>query len=399
LTPAHDVSESEGDEDEESTLSNINANDLQFSHRGQTLTLRTAVEIKAWIAERKKRWPTAAKREKAKLEAEERKKKWEDEKAKKREMREEEREKDRERRAGVRRRLADEERVRWVEGKAKERQRFEGGREKKASLRIGKDRREKRVEMSAQDEKAKISAAANEGGKLQVQAQAQSRADKLRHKARQAQLDLEAAERELRELDSNATPSVAITTDATLNYASDSDVSMSSVLSNSSVLTSSSSESASDASSDTDSHTSSPSNSDIDEDNAPEAQSTKHPVPSFPQPQQTPPSSDPTSTSNSKAVPKSKQKGPCQYFSLHGRCKYGSKCKFSHTQPSAQAQHGKESSRAKAGTKTDSSLKTGITGKRKGLYQVMVDKEREDARKRVLDAIIGLGKRGVLDEK
>ena len=65
---------SSDDENEEAKLGQT-ANDtgLQFEHRGQVSTLKTASEIKAWIAERKKRFPTAAKAAIAQHEAGERK--------------------------------------------------------------------------------------------------------------------------------------------------------------------------------------------------------------------------------------------------------------------------------------------------------------------------------------
>lgn len=65
------------DEDEEAKLApTATANShtgLTYEYRGQTATLRTPAEIAAWIAERRKRYPTAAKAEQAKREAEEKK--------------------------------------------------------------------------------------------------------------------------------------------------------------------------------------------------------------------------------------------------------------------------------------------------------------------------------------
>ena len=59
------------------------ANVLQFEYKGRTASLRTAAEIAAWIAERKKNYPTQAKAEAAKKESAEKKRKWvEDEEAK-----------------------------------------------------------------------------------------------------------------------------------------------------------------------------------------------------------------------------------------------------------------------------------------------------------------------------
>jgi hypothetical protein len=82
LTPAAaDESESEDDNEEERKLAEASrGQDLQFSYRGQSANLRTPEEIAAWIAERKRRYPTQAKREAAQKEAEEKRKKWQAEK-------------------------------------------------------------------------------------------------------------------------------------------------------------------------------------------------------------------------------------------------------------------------------------------------------------------------------
>ena len=59
--------------------------------------------------------------------------------------------------------------------------------------------------------------------------------------------------------------------------------------------------------------------------------------------------------------------------------KFGSKCRFKHERP----------------RKTEEST---IGNRRKGLYQIMVEKEQEEERKRALRVIIALGEAGVLDE-
>ncbi|OQD85029.1 hypothetical protein PENANT_c011G06791 [Penicillium antarcticum] len=65
LTPKtedHESSEDDEEADEESKLATgeSDAAPLQFSYRGQTATLQTPSEIAAWIAERKKKFPTKA---------------------------------------------------------------------------------------------------------------------------------------------------------------------------------------------------------------------------------------------------------------------------------------------------------------------------------------------------
>jgi Nuclear fragile X mental retardation-interacting protein 1 (NUFIP1)/Zinc finger C-x8-C-x5-C-x3-H type (and similar) len=85
LTPASQDHESSSDEDEEARLASgtapVTASNpalLQFEYKGRTATLNTAADIAAWIAERKRRFPTAAKAEAARKEAEEKKSKWEE---------------------------------------------------------------------------------------------------------------------------------------------------------------------------------------------------------------------------------------------------------------------------------------------------------------------------------
>ena len=72
-----DDSESENDGDEEAALTGNAQDGLSIEYKGSTSTLRTSADIAAWIAERKRKYPTAAKREFAKREAEEKRKNFE----------------------------------------------------------------------------------------------------------------------------------------------------------------------------------------------------------------------------------------------------------------------------------------------------------------------------------
>ena len=67
LTPAQlEGSDSEDDGDEETRLAAAaSGGDIQFEYKGHVSTLRTPAEIAAWITERRKRYPTQAKREAA----------------------------------------------------------------------------------------------------------------------------------------------------------------------------------------------------------------------------------------------------------------------------------------------------------------------------------------------
>lgn len=72
-TEEHESSEEEEDADEESKLAQVSAGaaPLQFTYKGQTATLQSASDIAAWIAERRKKFPTAARIEEKKKAADE----------------------------------------------------------------------------------------------------------------------------------------------------------------------------------------------------------------------------------------------------------------------------------------------------------------------------------------
>ncbi|KAJ5092184.1 Zinc finger CCCH-type [Penicillium alfredii] len=71
-TEEHESSEEDEDVNEESKLApGSDAAPLQFTYKGQTATLQSATDIAAWIAERRKRFPTQARIEEKKKAAEE----------------------------------------------------------------------------------------------------------------------------------------------------------------------------------------------------------------------------------------------------------------------------------------------------------------------------------------
>ncbi len=310
LTPANaERSDSENDHDEESRLVNMTSPDnLHFEYKGQTSTLRTQSEIAAWLAERRKRWPTQEKREAARKEAEERKLRWEEEKRKRTEA---------------------------IQAAKKTR---------------GEDSRNAAVHKGAQKLQARLPSAQAAGSDAVFVAQ--SRAEHLRRKALKAQKQLHTMEAKVIEAsthntaeDIRAEPVPEGTNDDSSGQSSDS--SESSDLSEST----SSLESASEAGS------------------APDESSSRVEVEEIAIKSRKPP-----------AVKRS-----CQFFTKHGTCKYGAKCRYSHD--------------LKQVSSKDSRVKTaGSKLKRKGLWQVMVEKEEEEERKKVLDAIITLGKQGVLDD-
>jgi Nuclear fragile X mental retardation-interacting protein 1 (NUFIP1)/Zinc finger C-x8-C-x5-C-x3-H type (and similar) len=75
-TEEHESSAEEDDVDEESRLASADnaAGPIQVTYRGRTSTLNTTADIQAWIAERKKRFPTEARVEEKKKAQEEAKK-------------------------------------------------------------------------------------------------------------------------------------------------------------------------------------------------------------------------------------------------------------------------------------------------------------------------------------
>ena len=304
LTPTNNNgSDSEDDIDEETRLVDAaSSSDLQFEYKGQTSTLRTPSEIAAWIAERRRRWPTQAKRDAGKKEADEKKRRWEEEKKKRAEAIQTAKAK----RAGDRRSAATQKVTEMLQ---------------KPSL-------------------------STQGATLDSVQEAQSRAERLRRKAAKAQRRLEVAELELLK-SGNGSNAVSVAEEKAPDLNRDED----------------SSSSLSDSSEPTDSTSSSES----EEDSGPEALSSKVEVESIA-----------PSSQNAARVRK-----PCQFFVKNGTCKYGGKCKYAHDSKEAYR---------------DKTMATGSNVGRKGLWQVMVEKEQEVERKKVLQAIIALAKQGVLTD-
>ena len=306
LTPANaDDSDSEDDIGEESRLLSVaSPGDLQFEYRGHTSALRTPAEIVAWIAERRKRWPTQERRHAARKEAEEKKRRWEEEKMKKAEA-------------------------------------IQAAKKKRAE-----DSQTTLVQKSSQRPQAQSLSVPAAGPDAHREAQA--RAEHLRRKALRAQKKLEAAESELLKATTETLTEDNVARSTLEGTSDDSDD-----LSDSSDLTDSTSSSGSDA----------------DSESGPEESSSKVEVEKI--------------ASTLRKPPRTKK--PCLFFAKHGTCKYGAKCKYSHD---ANQGSSRQSHIAATGYKTG----------RKGLWQVMVEREEEEERKKTLNAIIALGKQGVLDE-
>ena len=347
LTPvARDEESEEDDEEEETKLATTISADslLQFEYKGQTATLNSPEEIAAWIAERRKKWPTEQKREVALREAEERRTKWQAEKDARLE-------------------------VSKAAAKARNEERLKQKVEREKSQLRQKLLRE-------QIQKAKKIPTADG-----AQTAAQLKAEKLRKKAEKIARQLKLAEAALDKDEDNMEGEVVPDDDLGLLLAKVDTVgsvrgtqlngidTLDTVSDNSDV-----SSIDPDAIMNDDTSTSgSSSESGTDSDSAPETSTTKRTAPDrVPPPARKPIPGSSTSTSTDK-------RPPCKNFLQHGRCKFGRQCHFKHE---------------KSGKKDEST----IGNRRKGLYQIMVEKEQEEERKRALRAIIALGDAGVLDE-
>ncbi|OCT48946.1 hypothetical protein CLCR_04782 [Cladophialophora carrionii] len=365
LTPAkfEQDSDPEDDEDEELRLANQTtpvSTGYVFEYNGSPLLLRSREEVLAWIAERKRRYPTEAKREAARKEADLQKRKREEEYQARLEARKE---------AQLKR-----EQERAERQRAKEQERAE------------------RQKAKESDNKRRV----KDEAPLDEASRARLKAEKLRKRALKAQRNLEKAEEALRLAQSQkddealAVPSDDIPSQALSLNPLDALSTPAVVLGGDETSSSGSSTTESDSDSDSDSDdTSSDSDSDSNADSAPEVTSTK-------QPHRT---RDSLALSQGPVAQRAKAKAPrlCQHFVKYKTCKYASNCRYSHdlSQKGRRAAGGIQD-----GGKPDGGLSSKVSGslRRKGLWEVMVEKEQEEERKRVLEAIITLGQRGLLED-
>jgi hypothetical protein len=346
LTPTNfeQDSEPEDDADEEQRLAAQTApaaGGYLFEYNGNPLVLRNRDEILAWIAERKRRYPTAAKREAAKKMAEEEKKKREEEYKARLQARKD---------AQVKR---DQERA--------EQKKPRGDERKKAR------QQEARKQMDNEMDEA---------------SRARLKAEKLRKKALKAQKDLEEAEEALLR---------AQTKDDDLSLAQgrpkdDAEPAPKAATTSFPSPTLDHDETSSSGSSVSDPDSASDSDSDSDLDSAPEVLSTKDAL-----------GSSGVASEFSQPRAGARNTPVCKYFARTRRCKHGSACRYSHDL-SQKSTHQKADGKSNLDAKNAATTTSGNV-KRKGLWQVMVEKEEEAERKRVLEAIITLGQRGLLDNE
>ncbi|KAL2419999.1 hypothetical protein ABEF95_001945 [Exophiala dermatitidis] len=370
LTPASldQASDPEDDEGEEDRLvtqvtPSGQAQALQFEYKGRLATLRTPEEIAAWIAERKKRYPTLAKAEAAKKEAAERKRKWE------------------------------------VEKQA----RLDAKKEAQAKREQERNERER----AKRQQREQIAQDKQNEPQVDTATLAKERAEKLRKKALRAERQLAKAEEALRVAEAKANANAKTTTQQLPTTANGSDaqpvsdaVALALAAENEPLDTSSDSEptdsddytsSSGSSGTDTESEAGSPSDEASDSDSAPEVVSTKGGAgalavdgPGLP------PVRKPTASTR-----------PCRNLIKFGRCKFGSNCRFSHEKQNhnAETEEGTQNARRKfKGKNKNPAIAAPTTNRRKGLFQVMVEKEQEEERRRLLEAIITLGEKGMLDD-
>ncbi|KAL9621005.1 MAG: hypothetical protein Q9160_004523 [Pyrenula sp. 1 TL-2023] len=458
LTPHSEDPEagSEDDADEEQKLATNQGRGLQFTHRGRTCTLTNDKEIRTWLAERKRRFPTQERREAALKEAEERKQKWEEEKRKRNEERQARQAADKARR----------EELNATRGKNNGRKkRSKGGRHdaepaegesKDASIESAQSqspglRNANLVPSNSRSDESHVSYRGVKSGvtanaALDAVTIAKQRAEKFRKKAlkeeakaREAEAKAFAIERDhnvheqtdnsaknqhppnsttaevqsqvKEESNSESSRFSTFVDTALLTPTSPSNLRLSHVKDdptgfdeedNISLLSSSSDPSTTGSDSDLTSSSGSSatlksefeSDSDSDHSTAsgPESQPL-HPI----NPIRVPP---PPRQGHSTIFTPKKVKGPiCFQFRNTGSCARGENCRFSHdlTQSTNQGRSRAQGKRNQDRATEPANKNRHQAKEKKSLYQVLVKKEKDDERQKMLEAICWLGERGMLN--
>jgi Nuclear fragile X mental retardation-interacting protein 1 (NUFIP1)/Zinc finger C-x8-C-x5-C-x3-H type (and similar) len=390
-----------------------NANLVQFEYNGRTATLRTAAEIAAWIAERKKRYPTQAKAEAAKKEAAEKKRKWAEVKKQREEAAQAKR---------LEREKARQEELRLKALESKKRKDVE--KEQKQAERARNEDAEEDEDHKIRAKKAKIKAEklrlkANKAELKVLEAEAAARKAKKRRGSLQSSTLTQGNPR-AQEISSRDADSAIAREGNGAETATQADVVESGIIrkihqdmedpknkagvlstnkgedddeelisdSPSSPLSISDSSALSDAEL-TSSSASSSDSSDSDSDSTPEQTTSKRLRPTRVTP---PPRRPPTYTNHL-----------CRSLLATGRCPRGDECRYSHDLPDTLPSLGERKDKLKGKRKMRLGKVKAAEGPakkegRKGLWQVMVEKEQEEERKQLLRAIVFMGERGLLGE-
>ena len=363
LNPSIHEPESDGDdEDEEAELAATTSSaGVAFEYGGRVATLKTPAEIAAWIADRKKRFPTAAKAAQAQEEKQEKQRKWEEEKKANQEARR------------LQRESYEKERTAQLQ---------EPTRSRKVATEVVQPSTGMMDRASDAAEKAKL------------------KTDKLIKKAEKAQMKLKKAQDALRKVQGAAARATSMEStgegskeqvivdieksEATCNRVPESE--LNSVHPSyeqsdaSSVLTTSDNENGDEDTSS--SGSSSDSSSDTESESAPEVLTTKRTAPD-----RVPPPPRAAASTSTRLI-------PCRNMVKFGRCNSGKKCRFSHDPDLAQ--HAVPQNGPNPKGKQWENQATGQP-RRKGLWEIMVEKEKEEEARAVLRVIVEMGEKGMFE--
>ncbi|KAK4988125.1 hypothetical protein LTR50_004147 [Elasticomyces elasticus] len=384
LTP-RTVEHEDSDEaiDEEAALA-VAGSALSFEYKGTVATLESPAEIAAWIAERKKQFPTQKRTEQKKLEvqkrAEERKRAWDEAEARRAEERMHAREEEEMRRRGV-----EEKQRQEKEDHMKRKDKVGGDTAEKTRKALEKHLRkaEKLRKLLAQSEgKVKVSTSVNDplatkvmtdkGEQLESKSAGPDEDDMKQglNPHTHASQDAMTETKQLTEDDRIApaphkVPSLFPSDNETGMVPNSEFTSVSLPAANIDKISSSLPSGASSVSPGINSDSSSQSNSD----DGPEEMPSKQNGPV-------------------RVAPLKREAGLCRFFVRTGNCKYGDACKFRHALPEKGAKSAREKKK-----------KTTEPPARKTLFQRLVEQEQEEENRLALQAIKHLGAAGFFEHR
>ncbi|RHZ51983.1 CCCH zinc finger protein [Aspergillus thermomutatus] len=369
LTPKtedHESSEEEDDVDEESKLAPAGAGataPLRFTYRGRTSTLQSTTDIAAWIEERKKRFPTQAKVEEKKKAMDEAKKAREEALNKKKLERQEQR---RAQKVASKPDDKPESAIDPADAAAKAKRKAD-----KLQRKLLKEQ-ERVAKVEADAERARLKVEKLQKVAMEARRGSESATQKTKSQALVAaeKADTESAQKAqiLGSKDSDSDTVAVPGESAVAPMASkilvtkmkpggesqkEESVASSSDDSDGSDWTSSSGSDISSSDSDDES----------DDDSAPEEASSRREGPERVAP-----------------PPRINKKKVCHHFASRGRCLHGDKCRFLHELP-------------ERGVKTKPVEKKG----RRGLFQALIERQKEDEDRKAMEVIVWLGENGFLD--
>ncbi|RAK91305.1 hypothetical protein BO79DRAFT_191342 [Aspergillus costaricaensis CBS 115574] len=361
-TEEHESSEDEDDVDEEARLAGgaaaADTAALKVTYRGKTSTLQSPEEIAAWIEERRKRYPTQAKVEEKKKAMEEAKKARQEVQRQKDQRKQESKRAHKDaRNKKAHDKPSNDQPVDPIDAAAK-------AKEKADRLRRKLMKEEKRVAKAEADaERALLRAEALKKGSTDANVDESSATAQVQPASETGiRADADSEDKSVKpgpaavegsEVTNGETTS---TTDVKIDAGKPEEAGDEANISSQDDSDSSdwTSSSGSDSSSD---------ESDSDSDSAPEEATTRREGP-----ERVPP------------PPRETKKKPCHHFARTGRCRNGDRCRFSHEAP-------------ERGKKAKPTEPKG----RKGLLQALLDRQKGEEDRKVMEAIAWLGENGFLD--